>query len=233
MSLDIGGTSADVAVIIDGQPQYGVGEQIGDFQIHIPRSRCRSIGEGGGSIAWIDALGVLKVGPESAGSTPGPACYGRGGTRADDHRRVRRARLGRARRSSATAPSRVDRAQARAAVGELGRRLGRSARGDRGGDHRASPCRACTSEVSGLVSRFGIDPRDFACLAFGGAGPMMACFLARELGMREVVVPPTPGVLSALGGLIADLKNDFIKTVYVDLDAGRAARRSATTTLRL
>ena len=79
------------------------------------------------------------------------------------------------------------------------------------------------AEVSGLVSRFGVDPREFSLLAFGGAGPMMACFLARELGMREVVVPPTPGVLSALGGLIADLKNDFIRTLYLDLSPAACA----------
>src|SRR6266567_3000873 len=82
ISLDIGGTSADAAVIIDGQPQFGVGETIGEFQIYIPSVSVSSIGEGGGSIAWVDAQGVLKVGPESAGSRPGPACYGRGGTRA-------------------------------------------------------------------------------------------------------------------------------------------------------
>jgi N-methylhydantoinase A len=73
------------------------------------------------------------------------------------------------------------------------------------------------------VSRFGIDPREFSCLAFGGAGPMMACFLARELGMREIVVPTTPGVLSALGGLIANIKSDFIKTLYVDLSPAAGA----------
>ncbi|MEL0112136.1 MAG: hydantoinase/oxoprolinase family protein, partial [Rickettsiales bacterium] len=82
MSLDIGGTSADVAIIRDGAPQYGVGEMIGEFPIHIPTVSVTSIGEGGGSIAWIDPQGVLKVGPESAGSSPGPACYGRGGARA-------------------------------------------------------------------------------------------------------------------------------------------------------
>ncbi|MDE0809178.1 MAG: hydantoinase/oxoprolinase family protein, partial [Alphaproteobacteria bacterium] len=79
MSLDIGGTSADVAIIIDGEPQYGVGEMIGEFPIHIPTVSVTSIGEGGGSIAWVDSQGLLKVGPESAGSSPGPACYGRGG----------------------------------------------------------------------------------------------------------------------------------------------------------
>ena len=99
MSLDIGGTSADVAFIGDGVPQYGVGEMIGEFPIFIPTVAVTSIGAGGGSIAWVDDLGVLKVGPESAGSTPGPACYGRGGTRADGHRRLRRARLDRRRRA--------------------------------------------------------------------------------------------------------------------------------------
>lgn len=81
MSLDIGGTSADVAVILDGEAQYGVGELIGDFQIHVPSVSVSSVGQGGGSVAWVDSLGLLQVGPESAGSTPGPACYGRGGDR--------------------------------------------------------------------------------------------------------------------------------------------------------
>ena len=80
MSLDIGGTSADIAFIRGGMPQYGVGEMIGEFPIYIPTVAVTSIGAGGGSIAWVDDLGVLKVGPESAGSSPGPACYGRGGT---------------------------------------------------------------------------------------------------------------------------------------------------------
>ena len=79
-------------------------------------------------------------------------------------------------------------------------------------------------EVSKLISRSGVDPRAFALQAFGGAGPMMACFLAAELGMTHVVVPTTPGVLSALGGLIADIKNDFIKTVYLDLEPEAIAR---------
>ena len=81
MSLDIGGTSADVAFIRNALPQYGVGEVIGDFPIYVPSVAVTSIGAGGGSIAWVDDLGVLRVGPESAGSTPGPACYGRGGER--------------------------------------------------------------------------------------------------------------------------------------------------------
>jgi N-methylhydantoinase A len=221
MSLDIGGTSADVAVIIGGQPQYGVGEQIGEFQIFIPSVSVSSIGEGGGSIAWIDAQGVLKVGPESAGSRPGPACYGRGGTRAtitDAFAALGLVGLSEIGYSAVT----IDRAAGRRVVGELAEALGRTIEQTAEAIIRIAVS-GMYSDVSALVSRSGIDPREFSCLAFGGAGPMMACFLARELGMQEVVVPTTPGVLSALGGLIADLKSDFIKTLYADLDAATAA----------
>jgi N-methylhydantoinase A len=215
MSLDIGGTSADVAVIIDGQPQYGVGERIGDFQIFIPSVSVSSIGEGGGSIAWIDKMGVLKVGPESAGSRPGPACYGRGGTRptiTDAFAACGLVGLSTLGYAAVT----IDQGRARAAVETLATPLGRTIEQTAEAiiDIAVS---GMFVEVSGLVSRFGIDPREYACLGFGGAGPMMACFLARALGMKEVVIPPTPGVLSALGGLIADLKSDFIRTVYLDL----------------
>ena len=221
MSLDIGGTSADVAVIIDGQPKYGVGERIGEFQIFIPSVSVSSIGEGGGSIARVDALGVLKVGPESAGSRPGPACYGNGGTRATITDAFAACGLLGAATLGYAAVT-IDQGRARAAVQDLATALGRTVEQTAEAVIRIAVS-GMFQEVSALVSRFGIDPREFACLAFGGAGPMMACFLARELGMKEVVVPPTPGVLSALGGLIADLKSDFIQTVYVDLNAASEA----------
>ncbi len=216
MSLDIGGTSADVAIIVDGQPQYGVGEQIGDFQIFIPSVSVASIGEGGGSIAWVDSQKVLRVGPESAGSRPGPACYGRGGTRAtitDAFVVLNLIGHGDLGYNSVT----VDRQKAIDAVRELADTLGRTVEATAEAiiDIAVS---GMYTDVSALVSRFGIDPREFSLLAFGGAGPMAACHLAREIHSKEVVIPPTPGVLSALGGLIADLKNDFIKTVYTDLE---------------
>jgi N-methylhydantoinase A len=218
MSLDIGGTSADVAIIIDGQPQYGVGEKIGDFQIFIPSVSVSSIGEGGGSIAWVDGQGVLRVGPESAGSRPGPACYGRGGTRATiTDAFVALGLIGHA--DLGYNAVQIDVAKARAVVGELADKLSRSVEQTAEAVIEIAVS-GMYSDVSALVSRFGVDPREFSLLAFGGAGPMMACFLARELRMKEVVVPLTPGVLSALGGLIADLKNDFIKTVYLDLAPG-------------
>ena len=221
ISFDVGGTSADVAFIRDARPQYGIGEMVGGFPIYIPSVSVTSIGAGGGSIAWVDDLGTLKVGPESAGADPGPACYGRGGSRPTltdafavlgyvgavdiGYRAVQ-----------------VDAGAARRAVGTLAASLGMSVE-----DTAESILRIAVSgmylEVSKLMSAYGVDPRDHALLAFGGAGPMTACFLADELGLHDVVVPATPGVLSALGGLIADLKNDFIKTVYLDLDDSRAA----------
>ena len=216
MSLDIGGTSADIAFIREGMPQYGVGEMIGEFPIYIPSVAVTSIGAGGGSIAWVDEFGVLKVGPESAGSSPGPACHGRGGKRPTITDAF--AALGYIGQFELDdSPIDIDADKARAAVGAVARRIGRST------EEAAQAIvdiavSAMYVEVSKLISRDGIDIREFAMQAFGGAGPMLACFLARELGMTHVVIPPTPGVLSALGGLIADIKNDFISTVFLDLD---------------
>lgn len=217
MSLDIGGTSADVAVIIDGAPSYGTGERVGDFQVFIPSVAVSSIGEGGGSIAAVDALRRLTVGPESAGSTPGPACYGRGGTRATVTDAmcvlglIGHGALG---YDSVT----VRRDLAEAAVDRIAAPLGRT---------REQAAEAIVQiaisgmyrEISKLAARQGVDAREFCLLPFGGAGPMLGALLARELGMREVLVPTTPGVLSALGGLIADIRGDVIETVYADLDA--------------
>ncbi len=224
LSLDIGGTSADIAVIVDGKPQYGNGELIGDFQIYIPSISVSSVGEGGGSIAWIDPQGILKVGPESAGSSPGPACYGRGGTRATITDAFVACGLVGHSDLGYKAVS-VDVQASRQAVDVLAQGLSRSLEETAQGiiDIAIS---GMFAEVSGMVSRYGIDLREFAILAFGGAGPMMGCYLARELGVKELVVPPAPGTLSALGGLIADLKSDFLKTVYLDLNAGSVGAMS-------
>jgi N-methylhydantoinase A len=221
MSLDIGGTSADIAIIRDGQPQYGVGEVIGEFPIYLPTVSVTSIGAGGGSIASVDDLGVLRVGPESAGSTPGPACYGRGGTRATiTDAFVVLGYIGQAELGFSAV--KVDIAKAREAVGAIAAAMKIGVE-----DAAEAIIKIAVSgmylEVSKLISRAGVDPRTYALQAFGGAGPMMACFLAAEVGVTHVVIPTTPGVLSALGGLIADIKNDFIKTVYLDLEPAAVA----------
>jgi N-methylhydantoinase A len=222
ITLDIGGTSADVALIIDGEPQFGLGEKIGDLPLYIPSVAVSSIGDGGGSIAWVDGFGVLKVGPESAGSSPGPACYGRGGTLPTiTDAFVVCGFLGQ--HDLAYGAFRPDVALARAAIGALASRV------DLGLEQTAEAIiRVAIAgmfvEVSKLVARYGVDTRDFALLPFGGAGPMLGCFLARELGMRRILIPARPGVVSALGGLVANVKNDFIRTLFIMASAGDAAR---------
>ncbi len=216
ITLDIGGTSADVALIIDGQPQFGMGEKIGELPLYIPSVSVTSIGDGGGSVAWVDGFGVLKVGPESAGSDPGPACYGKGGTRATitdafavcgfiGHHRLA---------YNSVSP---DIEKARAAVAVVAAQVGLGLQQTAEAIIRIA-ISGMFMEINKLVARFGVDARDFTLLPFGGAGPMLGCFLARELGVERVLIPTTPGVVSALGGLIADVKNDFIRTVFVDAE---------------
>jgi N-methylhydantoinase A len=212
ITLDIGGTSADVAVVIDGVPQYGMGEKIGEFPLYIPSVSVTSIGNGGGSIARVDAFGVLKVGPESAGSEPGPACYGQGGEQATitDAFAVS-GFLGHHELAYDSVALDVERA--RTAVGALAEQLGR------GLEKTAEAILQIAvsgmyMEINKLIARYGIDLRDFALVTFGGAGPMLGGFLAKELGMNRVVIPAIPGVTSALGGLVADIRNDFVKTVF-------------------
>jgi N-methylhydantoinase A len=222
MSLDIGGTTADVALIVDGEPQYASGEYIGDFQIHIPSVSVSSIGDGGGSIAWVDDFGVLKVGPESAGSNPGPVCYGRGGTRATiTDAFVVLGVIGNA--SLGYNSVKVDHDAAHRAVEVLAHRLGSNVYKTAEAIVNVAVS-GMYAGVSRIVSRFGIDPRTFSLLPFGGAGPMLACYFARAIGMDNILVPMAPGVLSALGGLIADTRNDFVKTTYYDLDAASLAK---------
>jgi N-methylhydantoinase A len=221
MSLDIGGTTADVALILDGQPQYATGEFIGDYQIHIPSVSVTSIGDGGGSVAWVDEFGVLKVGPESAGSNPGPACYGRGGTRATitDAFAVLGV-LGQAPLGYSAVT--VDRDRSVAVIEPIAKALGLDIEPTAQAIINVAVS-GMYSGVSSLISRFGIDPREFTLMPFGGAGPMLAAYLARSLNMERMLVPTTPGVLSALGGLIADTKNDFVATTYCDLSAQTVA----------
>ena len=216
LTLDIGGTSADVALIIDGRPQFGTGEMIGEFPLHVPSVSVTSIGDGGGSIAWVDGFGMLKVGPESAGSVPGPACYGRGGDRTTITDAMAVAGyLGHV--PLAYSSVTMDRGRAEAVIGTISERI------ERGIEETAEAIidvsvSSMFAEVNKLIARYGVDLREFTLLPFGGAGPMLGCLLARELGIARVMIPRRPGVVSALGGLIADVKNDFIRTMFLELD---------------
>jgi N-methylhydantoinase A len=215
LTLDIGGTSADFALIIGGEAQFGTGELIGEFPLHIPSVSVSSIGIGGGSIASVDAQGVLRVGPESAGSTPGPACYGRGGEQATvTDAMVVCGWLGHS--EMAYGQLRIDTGLAHRAVGELAAWLGRPVEQTAQAILDIAVSEMFV-EVEKLASRAGVDLRDFTLMPFGGGGPMLGAFLARELGMKRVLAPRRPGVVSALGGLVADLRGDFIRTIFSPL----------------
>lgn len=217
LTLDIGGTSADFALIIGGAAQFGTGELIGEFPLHIPSVSVSSIGVGGGSIASVDTQGVLRVGPESAGSTPGPACYGRGGSRATvTDAMVVCGWLGHS--EMAYGQLRIDTGLAHRAVGELAARLGRPVEQTAQAILDIAVSEMFV-EVEKLASRAGVDLREFTLMPFGGGGPMLGAFLARELGMKRVMAPRRPGVVSALGGLVADLRGDFIRTIFSPLSA--------------
>ncbi|MCB1341782.1 MAG: hydantoinase/oxoprolinase family protein [Pseudooceanicola sp.] len=218
LTLDIGGTSADFALIIDGEAQFGTGELIGEFPLYIPSVSVSSIGIGGGSIAHVDNRGVLRVGPESAGSTPGPACYGRGGRQATiTDAMVVCGWLGHS--DMAYGQLTMDTALARAAIGTLATRLERSLE-----ETAQAIIDIAVSEmfveVEKLASRSGVDLRDFTLMPFGGGGPMLGALLAREMRMARVMAPRRPGIVSALGGLVADLRGDFIRTIFAPLETG-------------
>ncbi|WP_297773849.1 hydantoinase/oxoprolinase family protein [uncultured Roseovarius sp.] len=231
LTLDIGGTSADFALIVDGAVQFGTDERIGDFPLHIPSVSVSSIAIGGGSIASVDSHGVLRVGPDSAGSNPGPACYGRGGTAptVTDAMAVC-GWLGQA--EMAYGQLDIDRDLARDAVERIAGPMGRSVE-----ETAQAILDIAVSElfveVEKLGSRAGVDLRDYALMPFGGGGPMLGAFLARELGIARVLAPRRPGVVSALGGLVADMRGDFLRTVFTNLDANAPEQlRSALADLR-
>lgn len=168
----------------------------------------------------------MSVGPDSAGSTPGPAAYGRGGTQAtitDAFVTLGLLDLSALGYGMVT----VERDRAVAVIEPLAERLGRTLE-DTAEGIVGIAVSGMFREVSKLCSRRGIDVAEYSLLAFGGGGPMMACFLARDLGMKRVIVPPSPGVLSALGGLTADVRNDFTETAYYDLIPANTAKMSAT-----
>jgi N-methylhydantoinase A len=211
---DMGGTSYDVAVVVGGQPKVSRSTRL-DFRIplQLPMIDVHTIGAGGGSIAGLDASGILQVGPRSAGAVPGPACYGRGGqepTVTDANlvlgRIDWRSPIGRA------GDGELDLEAARSAVGGLAQQLGL------GLEAAAEAILAVVNLTMAGRTRLlsveqGLDPRDFAFVCFGGAGPLHGAAIMREVGIATLIVPPDPGVLCALGCCIADLRHDFSQTV--------------------
>ncbi len=212
ITLDIGGTSPDVALVA-GKIHQTTDGSIGGLPMRLPMIDIHTVGAGGGSLAWFDQGGALRVGPRSAGADPGPAAYGRGGTGATvtDAQVV----LGRLQPDAFLGGAMtLDRAAAERALAEVATRLAMPSAAAALGIVRVinAQMEAAIRVIS--VER-GLDPRDFTLVAFGGAGPLHACELAAALGIPRVLVPASPGVLSALGMLIADILKDYVRTVMV------------------
>ena len=217
MTLDMGGTSADVALCDGGVPRT-TEHTIADLPLRLPSTDIHTVGAGGGSIAHVDAGGSLRVGPESAGAEPGPVCYGRGGTEptvTDAHLVLGRLAPEHVLGGDDTLDMAPD--AARTAVGELGEQIDRSPEETALGILQVANATMERALRRVSVER-GHDPRDYALVPFGGAGPLHAVELAEALDMRRVLVPPTPGVLSALGLLMADVVYDTARAVLTRAD---------------
>ena len=219
ITYDMGGTSTDVALIRGAQPSVSNEIEIEyAMPIHVPMVDVRTVGAGGGSIARVNAAGLLEVGPESAGATPGPICYGRGGTEPTiSDANLLLGRLDPAKLKSVEGGVTLERV-ARIFDEKLGAPLGLDATGAADAVIRLANIKMAGAIRMVSVS-LGADPRDFALFAFGGAGPLHACALARELGIPRVLVPARPGITNALGCVVADLRHDFVTTLNTPLDA--------------
>lgn len=217
IALDMGGTSADVSLVHNGALQVVHEGAIERHPLLVPMIDITTIGAGGGSIAQVDTEGSLSVGPDSAGASPGPACYGRGG----EHATVTDANvvLGRIDPHfflGGSIPIQAE-AAARAVQEKIGRPL------DLDNRHAAEGIITIVNTkmahaIRAVTVQRGLDPREFVLLAFGGAGPLHACAVAAELAIPEVVIPPAPGVFSALGMLSTDLRYEQSRTYFAPLD---------------
>jgi len=221
LTIDIGGTSADAGLILDGEPLVEAGGEVAGVPIALPRVLVDTVSAGGGSIGWIDDGGALRVGPRSAGALPGPVAFGRGGTlpTVTDANLV----LGRIAAHRMSGGVALDVAGARQAVSALGERLGVTV--ERTAD---AMVRIADAEMARALRRVsvdrGIDPRSCVLMAFGGGGPLHACALADLIGATRVLVPPYAGVLSALGLAMAPERRESAVSVMQRVAALDVAR---------
>jgi N-methylhydantoinase A/oxoprolinase/acetone carboxylase beta subunit len=221
VSLDMGGTSNDVAVVRDGTPLLASEGAIGPYPVRTPMVDVNTIGAGGGSVAWIDGAGGLRVGPRSAGADPGPACYGRGGDEATvTDASVVLGYLNPARFAGGTLT--LDVAAAERAVAAIGRRLGVDPVAAAAGIHRVVNARIA-DQIRLVTIKRGYDPRQFSLVVLGGAGPVHGAALAAEMGMAEVLVPEAPGVLAAFGLLAAAIEHHHARTLQARTDVADLA----------
>lgn len=211
ITIDMGGTSLDTALIENGEPQYTTMSEIDGRPIKVPMVEIHTIGSGGGSIAWIDVGGALRVGPHSAGATPGPICYGKGGkepTVSDAN-----AILGRLNPNAILGGKmKMDVQAARQIMKEkIADPLGMTVEEAAEGILRVVNANMVRG-IRVISIEKGHDVRDFTLMAFGGAGPLHAVDIAEELGCQKVIVPPHPGIACSMGMLMADVRHDYVQT---------------------
>jgi N-methylhydantoinase A len=226
ITIDMGGTSFDVALVRGGTPIVTTEGQVGGYRVALPMLDIHTVGAGGGSIAWVDSGGILRVGPQSAGADPGPACYGRGGeeptvTDAD----LLLGYLDRNAFAGGDLELDVD-AAARAVEEKIGKPLGMDVARAAEGIYRVvnAHMAAAVGEVS--IKR-GYDPREFALVVAGGAGPLHAARIAEDLGIGTIIVPRESSVFCAIGMLLSDLKHDYVRTYAADVTGIDLERVSA------
>ncbi len=235
LCFDMGGTTAKSCLIVDGEPQLTNTFEVAriyrfkkgsGFPLSAPSVDLVEIGAGGGSQARVDELGLLKVGPESAGADPGPACYGRGGTEPDGHRRRPRARSARCRGTSSAATWRSTSTPARPRSRSVADPLGLSANDTAAGIHELVNQNMAAASRMHAVEQ-GADLRGVTLLAFGGAGPVHACGVAELLESPRVVFPVNASVLSAFGTLVTPVRIDLARSMVRPLQSVDAAERDA------
>jgi len=216
ITLDIGGTSADVSLLANGEPSVVHSRRLAGFPLRLPALDVNAVGAGGGSIAWIDRDGLLKVGPDSAGAVPGPACYGNGGLLATvtDANVV----LGRLPDDSLLdGRMTIRRDLAEEAIDNLAEKLSMSREATALGVVQVASA-VIVKAIRAISVERGHDPSKFSLFAFGGAGPLHAVDVAKDLGIRKVFIPPNPGILCAEGLLGSDLVADLIQPSLAPFD---------------
>ncbi len=217
MTLDVGGTSADIGVVRRGRPVLSAEERVADFPILVPTVAVSAIGAGGGSIIWADATGALKIGPKSTGADPGPACYGLsgGGVAAMTDAFLIAGLLNPERLLGGRL--KLHAAPARRALETVGRQVGLGAEQVADGAIQVATA-MLAAESTSVLARREVDLSRFRMVAYGGAGPLVAALVAEAVYVDCVLIPPVPGTLSALGAAQANLEGDFVQPVYRNLD---------------
>ena len=216
ITFDMGGTSTDVCLLEKGFSRISNDRWVGGYPAKIPSVDVNAVGAGGGSIAWIDLDGLMKVGPRSAGASPGPACYGLGGPEptVTDANVI----LGRLNPEYLLGGRmKIDRSLAESALKRLGDRLGLDSIEMAQGVIRIVTANMVKAIRTISIER-GYDPKEFSLLAFGGAGPLHAVGVARELEISRIIVPPNPGIICAMGLIVADARNDYVQTSLMNMD---------------